>query len=91
MRKKNQNSNITYNENINRKSGIPTLGWSNKRSFYKQEHPKIQPSKVIKGHSKNSCSKTSPMRLKIVRSREGSPELTQNNSKPKVIGNVSIK
>lgn len=40
---------------------------------------------------KQKSGKTSPMRLKIMRSRECSPELTTNPSQTKIMGNVSMK
>jgi hypothetical protein len=40
---------------------------------------------------KHGSTKTSPMRLKIVRSREASPIIQSSSSQTKIMGNVSIK
>lgn len=42
-------------------------------------------------NSKHSLTKTSPMKLKIIRSREGSPVLQNSSSQTKVMGSVSIQ
>lgn len=40
---------------------------------------------------KHNLAKTSPMRLKIIRSREASPVIQNSVSQTKIIGNVSMK
>lgn len=48
-------------------------------------------SKTKISNCKHGLTKTSPMRLKIVRSREASPTILSSSSQTKIMGNVNIK
>ena len=52
---------------------------------------KITSSNGTLRNCKHNLTKTSPMRLKIIRSRETSPVIQNSASQTKIIGNVSMK
>lgn len=91
MRKRVTNNNTIGHEHANRKSAIPTISSMSKQSLLKQEPPKTQYPKTSVAKPLHGCNKTSPMRLKIIRSREASPLPCNDGAKSKVMGNVSIK
>ena len=60
-------------------------------TFNKRKNAKLSNQKGMIRNWKHGTTKTSPMRLKIIRSRETSPVIQNSSSQTKIMGSVSIK
>ena len=60
-------------------------------TFNKTNNAKLSNQKAMIRNCKHRPRKNSPMRLKIIRSREASPEIQPSSSQTKIMGSVSIK
>lgn len=65
--------------------------YKNRTTFQNESNSRIMNQKTRIKNFKHGTTKTSPMRLKIVRSRETSPVMQSSTSQTKIMGNISIK